>query len=397
MRKVLAMVGALALAAVVVAQDVPAGPKLTAYGMAQYRLRMQTYSLTPDTGSAQSKMGYANQVGYMAGLKVKINDNVSMQFQAGNDFVSTEGVSWAANNWSAVGHAPTATIYDTLNKVSGTVAKNSLYPYFHLAFAKWETSKLFIVAGIQPIASNGPLDLIERTSVPNTNNYKSAALITWVVGTNASCAGLKVGAPILNGGVKVGAELFSTVVSPRTQAFAADPIGNPSASMFVLDIPVSVAALKVTPQVVAILNRNYSTALKAGDNEIGYGLAGSYKVNDMLNTTFCFGMASLSNANSDTTTGKVYENAGMVVGAGASYKVGPGAAIVDFKYSSDENKKVVDSKSGYVYADAKYGWDVNKNFQIMPRVRFFLKQYEKTNANTSEQEIRPELIFTGKF
>ncbi len=394
MKKLVIAITALTMATALFAQEATS-PKLTAYGMAQYRLRVQQYSLTPDAGESKSKMGYANQIGYMAGLKVKVNENLSMQMQVGNDFISTEGVAWTANNWSAVGHAQTIAVTDTAGNIVGTVAKNGLYPYFHLAYAKLEMKILYIVAGIQPVASNGPLDLIERSMI--SNNYKKAALVTWIVGTNGGCAGLKIGAPILNGELKIGAELFTTVTEQRAQSYAVEPVGNPSATMLLLDLPVAVANLKVTPQIVAILNRNYSTSLEDGDNEIGYGLAGSYKVNNELSATFCFGMAALSNKNSEADSTKVYENSGMVLGAGASYKVGPGAAIVDFKYSTNNNAKVDKSNSSYVYADAKYGWDLNKNFQIMPRLRLFISQLEETDANKSEMEIRPEIIFTGKF
>ncbi|MFH0921502.1 MAG: hypothetical protein V1913_14215 [Fibrobacterota bacterium] len=406
MFKALTMTAVLMLAAVLVAQDAaPAGPVTTPYGQAQYRLRLRMFNQTPLTGDAYSTLDYANQLGFLAGLKVKVNDEVFMQFQAGNDAISTEAVSWSTNNWGAVGHT------------------KGVSPYFHLAYAKYTSKMMYIVAGIQPVASNGPLDLVERSMI--ANNYKEAGLVTWIVGTNNGMAGLKLGAPILKEGFKLGAELFTSVTATRSQTLMLDAKSNPSSVMLLLDLPMSVSALTLTPQAVAIVNRNYNSTTEKGDHEVGGGFAASYKVMDGFSVTACLGVAMVANTNSgvgvvtttktlltnvDTLhnnalykttydTAKEYTQQGIIGGLGATYKVGPGNAIIDFKYSSDENTSLVDSKSSYIYFDGKYGWDVNKNFQIMPRVRIFLTQFDKLATTTleSKMETRPEVIFTGKF
>lgn len=365
--------------AVLTAVTVMAQATVTPYGLAQYRLRLQIYSRTPDVLDKQSAMDYANQLAFFAGMKVKVNDQVSMQFQAGNDWVATDTINWGANNYWGI--------------------RGTDYPYFHLAYAKYDAGFLYVVAGIQPVASNGPLDLIDRSRV--TGNYQAAGLVSWIVGTNNGLTGLKIGAPIVKGDFKLGVELLSTATSFRSQALAAEPKSNPSATMLLLDIPMSVSGLTIIPQAVVILNRNYDDSLEKGDHEVGGGFAASYKIMDGVTANACVGGAVNSNKNSlmnDVTPSAEFKNMGVIAGAGASIKAGPGNAIVDFKFSTDENKEVTDSKSSYIYIDAKYGWDANKNFQMMPRVRFFIANYPENNlVYDSKMEVRPELIFTGKF
>jgi hypothetical protein len=287
--------------------------------------------------------------------------------------------------------------------------------------AKWDAKCLYIIGGIQPVANNGPLDLIERSML--TSNYKNAALVGWPVGTNGNMAGLKFGAPILKEGFKLGAELFTSVTAPRTEVIAKTPKSVMSATMLLLDLPMSMAALTLTPQVVAILNRNYNAATEQGDNEMGFGFGAGYKVWDGFTLSASLGLAMLANTKggvgavttttkdtvdpvtnylvrtSKNDTAKEYKENGMVFGVGGVYKIGPGSAMLDIKYSTDEDKNIANSKSSYVFTDAKYAWDLNKNFQFIPRVRLFLNQFDTTPAQKvkSNMEIRPELIFSGKF
>ncbi len=378
MIKVIAVCALLAATTgVTMAQN--AGPSVTPYGLAQYRLRLQMHTQTPDSGSDRTAMDYANQLSFYFGAKIKVNDQVTMQFQGGNDWVTTEGVGLTTNNW--------------------WLSKGN-FPYFHLAYAKYDAGIFFITIGQQPIASNGPLDLIERSlrNPANTMSYTGAGLVSWVVGTNNTMAGIKVGAPLVKGDFKLGAELFSTVITPRTQTAAEEPTSNPPATMWVLDFPISIAALTFTPQVIGILYRNYNATTEKGDHEIGAGLSASYKVMDGVAVNACGGFAQISNTNSRTAADVPDNHRGIIAGIGGSYKAGPGAAIVDFKFSNDGNTEDDSTMSSYIYVDAKYGWDINKNFQIMPRIRFFLTSYADNNASLdSKQEIRPELLITGKF
>jgi hypothetical protein len=170
---------------------------------------------------------------------------------------------------------------------------------------------------------------------------------------------------------------------------------------------MSAAALTVTPEVVSIINRNYSQALGKGDHEMGFGLSAAYKIKDGHSVNGSFGMAMLSNKNSTDSAVKpasyaYYDNNGMVVGVGSADKIGPGNLMFDIKYSSNEDlqaSKVKNSKTGFTFMDLKYGWACNKNFIIMPRVRYFLTSFADNDAakRDSKTEVRPELMFTGQF
>jgi hypothetical protein len=446
MIKLISMAALLLLAAIVFAEDAatpPAGPTFTTYGTAQYRLRLRVFSnSTKDTmiivktdtvrspKASQSEMDYMNQIAYFVGLKIKVNEKVSMQFQAGNDWVATEDVSWLGNNnWSA---------------------KSGLYPYFHLAFAKYDAGCVYVVAGKQQVNNNGPLDLIDRSlrsPKPTVGvNYAGAALVSWVVGTNGNMMGLKVGAPILKDNFKLGAELFTSVIDARAQTFVdlktnlakEEAYKNPSSTMLVLDVPMSIDKLTITPQIVGIINRIYNPRTGKGDHETGGGLTAAYKINDMVSVNAGGGVAMISNEHSraasleptTTTTANLvsgvvggakttyadtnyilFKQTGMIVGAGTVIKAGPGNVFFDLKYSSDKNSENAKMDGSFVFADLKYGWSVNKNFILMPRVRLFQSTVNSMNAVNvydpavktrravleSQTEIRPELIFTGSF
>lgn len=394
MLKLMSMATVLLFSAVLFAEDAaapPAGPVFTTYGLAQYRLRAQIFSQKNDSVADFKEMDYANRIVYYLGLKIKVNEQVSMQFQAGNDWVPTEDVTWLTNE----NPNPISNSFDAANK-------SGLYPYFHLASVKYDAGFMYLVAGKIAVASNGPLDLLERSLRP-AGNYAGAACISWVVGTNGTMSGLKLGAPILKDNFKLGAELFTTVTEFRKQTLAVDPKSNPSAVMFVLDVPMSGAALTITPQVTMVLNKVYNPVNEKGDNETGAGLTAGYKIKDGVTVKANFGLAMISNKNSADTTfdaanPAVFDNNGLMVGAGTAVKVGRGNAYLDIQYSTDENKNVADSKSSYLFGDVKYGFNCNKNFVIMPRVRFFMTTYAKTDmARESKLEIRPELMFTGQF
>ena len=259
MFKPLAIAAVFLTATVLVAEEAapPMGPQLTWYGYAQYRLRGQLISNAYDTaGKDFTAKNYLNQIGYYLGAKVKVNDKVSMQFQAGNDWAGSEEVSVYSNNWanendtSRVVKSYTDTV---LSKRMGAKfpTKEGLYPYFHLAFAKIDFGFLYVVAGIQPMTNNGPMDLMERSLTATENkmpSYANAALIQWIVKANNSMAGLKLGAPILKSDLKLDASLFTTVSEPRTMTSAST---NLSAVLAVFELPLAWRALTVIPQGVA--------------------------------------------------------------------------------------------------------------------------------------------------
>lgn len=411
MKKTLVLFIILLLTALLSAEE--AGITATPYGMAQYRLRLKVCNQTPTSGEAQKAMDYFNMIGYDAGAKIKLNTQTSMQFQVGNDCISTEEVDFNANNYT----------------------KKGLYPYFHLAYAKFDPGRMNVAFGIQPVVSNGPLDLLDRSL--RNRNYACASQLQWAVGTNNSMMGLKLGAPLVKGEFNLNAELFTTIIEKRTQLLAVEPKSNPSAVMFVLDLPMTIIKdLAVTPQAAAILNRNYNSITESGDHEIAGGFSANYKLNPIASFCASAGAARLSNENSrpviakmetllfidttawtkkmhiDTTFQPACKQAGLIFGVGTVVNAGPGKINFDIKYSSDENQEVAESKSGYFFADLKYSCVINKYLVLMPRIRVFRSQYGANDliVNTvseaakrngvkldSKTEIRPELIFIGQF
>jgi hypothetical protein len=364
-------------------------PTITPYGYAQYRFRVRSISETPNSGSDSAQLLYTHQIGYYAGFKAKINNEVSFQVQIGNDWVNTDQITYLSSNH--VGK------------------KNTIFPYFNLAFAKWDPGIINISAGIVPENAFGALDLLERSLA--LGNYGSsqgfgAGQFQWATGTNNSITGLKLGIPVLKTDVKFAAELLATIVddstTARKQTWFTSAKNNPSQQLFILDLPFSSGALTLTPQIATVLFRKYNYATQKGDNELDVGFAGSYKINAIASVRANAGYASFGNANSHTsnvTADSVeFNRVGTLAGVGGTVKIGPGNILLDVNYSSDENTKTATSSlNSFYYGDLKYIWSANKNFEIAPRVRIFTQKFPAGSVLKSKTETRPELLFTGKF
>ncbi|GBU20345.1 hypothetical protein R80B4_00221 [Fibrobacteres bacterium R8-0-B4] len=419
---------------------VPAAPakaetKVEFYGAVQYRLRenltsrdyeVQKYKVNKDsadvpidtvkTGSVNSVTGstsdYFNMFSWRAGLKAKVNDELSLQIQIGNDWGAGEGFSWSNNNMP-----------------SARVGFQNLY--VHIASFKWNPGCLFVEGGVINIPSSGTLDLLERSL--NKGHYGEAGFQGWSTEANASLLGLKVGVPILTDGIKLGVELFQSLIDQRSQAMAASEEipPNPTSPLFVLTVPVEAGSLKLTPELTMVLNRNYNRKLEKGDNEVIFGLGGSYAVNKGLSFSLLSGYGSVSNENSkagsyafDNGTNrtnadrvdtvdqaaadkiKAYNSTGILLGVGTKIKAGPGDVQIEFKYNSAVDTENEDyTKMDYIYADLRYGLKVNDKFTITPRYRAYYKgypaefkySYSAQNRIMSNLVNRLELILEGSF
>lgn len=422
---------------------VKAEPKVDFYGAVQYRLRenmtsrnyeVQKYNtgtkpdpndstgsaVLPDTvknGAPESVTGstgdYFNMFSWRMGLKAKVNDALSLQFQIGNDWGAGEGFSWSNNNMPSARAG-----FDNL--------------YVHIASFKWNPGYMFVEGGVISIPSSGTLDLLERSL--NKGHYGEAGFQGWSTEANASLLGLKIGLPVVNGDVKVGVEVFQSLIDQRSQTMDTGSIApNPTSPMFVVTLPVEAGQLKLTPELTVVVNRNYNGKLEKGDNETIFGLGGSYAVNKGLSFSLLSGYGSISNENSkagsyafdngtnrtaadrvsaDTDSAaaakkfKAYNSNGVLLGVGASIKAGPGNIQIDFKYNSAvdaENEEY--TKMDYIYADFRYGLKVNDKFTVTPRYRAYYKTYPekfdytfaKRRRTVSNLVNRPELILEGSF
>lgn len=372
-------------------------PSVTPYGLAQYRLRCDITNYQ-GYGKSGSSTDYSNRIAFYLGATAKLTDQVSMQLQIGNDWVSTEDVNYLAGNPS---NTKSAKSYPPFS-----------VPYFSLAYVKYDPGFLHVTAGIIPLLSNGTLDLIERSL--SAGSYNGAALVSWAVGTNNSIMGAQIGAPVITGNFKMGIDLFSTVIEPRKQAAANEktntvienPKRNPSSVMFVGDIPMSVGNVTITPEVTGIVNRLYNTRTEKGDHEIAAGLSAGMKFCKTNSINFSTAYSMLSNGNSKlvagTTSGTVdsvlYDYYGYIAGVGGTFVAGPGAILVDLKYSLNNDKELKKALAQYLFADLKYAWSINKYVTLTPRVRLFTTIYPESNPGLELKNlIRPELLLTGKF
>lgn len=390
MKVILVVIFALvALAVDIFSQTSQISPVFTPYGLVQYRYRVLSTSITTAANTDSAQLAYLHMIGYYAGLKVKVNGQVSFQVQIGNDWASTEQISYLTSNHIG--------------------KKNMLFPYFHLAYVKWDPGVVNISAGIVPENSYGALDLLERSlALGNYGSMKGygAGQIGWQTGTNGTIAGFKIGVPVLKSNVKLNVEILSAIVddstNARKQSWFADAKNNPSQQLYVLDLPLSVGALTVTPQFAMVLFRKYNYATQKGDSEFEAGFGGSYKLNNAVLLRANAGYATFGNASShksnSTADSVEFNRVGTLAGIGTTVKAGPGNLLLDVNYSSDENTKTSKSShNNFYYGDIKYTWSANKNFEITSRVRIYKQEFPDGNVLKSKTEIRPELIFTGKF
>jgi len=179
-----------------------------------------------------------------------------------------------------------------------------------------------------------------------------------------------------------------------------------------LEFPMEITGMTLTPQVFAIPYRSFNKVTKKGDFEYGAGLDFGYKVNDDVKLRAGFGMAQVSNFNpngdNDTVLSDPFNpngntkrertpflRLGTNSNIGTTIKMGPGKLDFDFNLSSEYNAKDTNINDLYPFFDLKYGWSVNKNFVIVPRCRLFLTYLKEVYA--SKLTTRPELIFVGSF
>jgi hypothetical protein len=343
------------------------------YGDAQFRLRGAYHTLSNDDDS-QSALEYSNRISWRTGVRAKVDDQLSLQFQIGNPYNAADNVNYQRNGIGSIG--------------------------VHLAYGTWNPGSFFITAGIVPVNSHGPLDLLENSLNGTTiGNFGAASHNGWATRTDNSLTGIRIGAPIVKGDVKVGAELFTSVTTFREHTIdntdlSVEPKDNPSATLFVLDIPISSGALRVTPQVAMVMNRLYNSAEEKGDHEMAFGTSASYRVNPQLSLNLTGAYAMGSNDNTEATTTR--DMSGIFVGVGGSYRTGPGQIQLEYKMNTVENDKADKSGITYHYIDARYAIGVHSKFSITPRFRVYLTQPEADGAiNTTE--LRPELIFTASF
>jgi len=248
--------------------------------------------------SSGSTFDYLNLLGWSFGAKVKVDDKLSLQFQIGNDLNAGESVTWWNNK------APQGRAY--------LAGADNLY--VHLAYAAWNPGPFSLTGGVIPVSSNGTLDLLERSL--STGSYGDAVFQTWSTQLNNSLIGLKLGIPIVKEGVKVSAELTTSIIEPRSQTLisgigttgapSVDPESgipdtiksNPTSALLILDIPIAAGDFKITPQFTTVLNRNYNSKLEKGDIEFLGGLSAGYKVNDAVSISLNGAYGTVGNENS---------------------------------------------------------------------------------------------------
>ena len=408
---------AVGAAILTISASVLAEIEVKPYGAAQYRFRWRSFSETgnKDAGnndSTANTLDYLNLVGWYAGVNVKVDEQLSLQLQIGNDWGANEPVNWNSNNSNGGGYSAVGS--------STRVAFNNLY--VHLANATWNPGYLYLSAGVVGLATGGPLDLLERSLA--TGSYNEAIYQTWAATSNNSIIGLKIGVPILKEGVKVSAELTSSVIDQRSQSrssggqIVGSPTSNPTSLFFALNVPVTAGNLKVTPEFVSVVNRNYNTATEKGDHEFIGGLLAAYKVSQALSLNVSGAYGEVNNEKSkvggygnvtrsgaiDSATAKnidAYESNGYFVGIGGSYKVGPGTFALDVKFnnSADNANDTTKQKTeiSNIYIDPRYTINVHPKFTITPRWRVYIDTYGEKHPTKSRIENRPELMLTGTF
>jgi hypothetical protein len=289
--------------------------------------------------------------------------------------------------------------------------------HVHLAFARWNPGYLYMDAGVIPVSSNGALDLLERSL--NTGSYNESAYQAWGTHTNNGLMAMRLGVPILTEEIKLAAEVVVSVIDQRAQrgAFnsitAAEQTDNPTSVLVMLNLPVNAGALRVTPELAAVINRNYNRALEAGDHEILGGLSANYRINDGVSVSFFGGYGIVSNENSlvgsygttarssDADPGdaaSIYYSNGLLFSVGTSIKAGPGTFAFDFRFGSSYDDASAQTKAATktnnIYIDPRYTWNVHPRFTIMPRWRVYVSTYDD---GARRMENRPELIIGGSF
>jgi hypothetical protein len=331
-------------------------------------------------------------LGYKIGAKICPNDQALLQFELGNDWYATDVATGIPGNYQKY--------------------RDPMTPWFSLAFAQWDPGYLHIQAGIIPVRGTPLMDLL-GVSILYGKKYEYASQLSWNTITNGSQTGLRLGAPILKDNFKLGVDIMSAIIQQRSVILGANAWNyNADGIEFEGEIPMSVMGISVTPQTFAIVDRSFNTATNKGDMEYGAGIDAVYKCCDAACIRAGFGYAQNSNDYSyapgertlknplnptDTTTTAVNpsQRSGINVNAGTTVNLGPGKLDFDFNFSTDHDAKDSTVNDGYSYLDLKYGWAVNKNFVIKPRIRFYI--VNPKTVYDSKLTTRPELILEGSF
>jgi hypothetical protein len=358
-----------------------------------FRLREEILRNTKVSGQVEKSATFSNQIAYKLGAKIKVNEQVTMGFEIGNDWYATEEYKGIPGNYYT--------------------KRNPMTPWFDLAYAQWDPGYLHITAGIIPVKGTALMDLL-GASLLFDRSYQRAAHIPWGVVTNFSQTGLRIGAPIVKGPVSLGVDVMTAVIEQRPSATGIDETEmNHSAVEFLLEAPLSVGGLSATPQVFCIPNRTYNTATEESDMEFGAGIDLGYKLSDAVSLRGGFGYAHNSNENAYVAgdsvlkdpfdagkgkkPGRPFDARGVNITLGTSIKAGPGKFDLDFNLSTDANAEDSTVNAVYPFGDLKYGWALNKNFIVMPRLRFFVGLPSASPTYATKLTTRPELIFVGSF
>jgi hypothetical protein len=369
-----------------------ASPFLTWYGMAQIRLREDIISNKAKNGVDSLSAAFQYPLGYKIGLKVRPNNQALLQFELGNDWYATDVATGIPGNYYR--------------------NRDPITPWFSLAFAQWDPGYMHIQAGIIPVRGTPLMDLL-GVSILYDKKYQLAAHLPWGVVTNLSQTGLRIGAPIMKDNIKLGIDFMTAIIEQRSVAAGANMWNyNASSIEFLGELPFSANGFTATPQVFAIVDRSFNKIANKGDMEIGAGADLVYKCCEAASVRAGFGYAQNSNSYSyaagsrtlknplnpaDTSTKAVNpsERSGINVNVGTTVKLGPGKFDFDFNYSRDKDAKDLTIDDAYPFFDLKYGWAINKNFVIKPRIRFFISLPKA--VYDSKLTTRPELIFEGSF
>lgn len=361
------------------AAQLPEDMSFKPYGLAQYRLRYD-FQYNNNSDVITSSGSYSNTVSYKIGLKATLNDKVSTQFEIGNDWAATEATDVLSSNFFK--------------------KRSNLSPWFSLAFLRFDPGFLHIEAGIVPVSSTASTDIL-GASLYNNKIYKGAAHLPWIVITNSSTQGLRLGAPILKGDFKFGIDVLTSVISQRPVAATADFETNADALMFLIDLPISYKILKLSPQFIALPYRNYDKIKKEKDSEFIAGIDCGIQASKSLSLRCSYAVAVFEQNVINDSTGQGIgsqetvhtDRIGMIGGLGLTALFGPGKLDFDIKVSSDNNLKIDNSKILYPYLDLIYAIKLNKYFAITPRVRMFITS-KKDNLSIIT---RPDLIFNTAF
>lgn len=367
------------------------GIKATFYGMAMYRFRWIAYANFRKDDGIESANDYQNKLAYKAGVKVKVNDEVSGQFEAGNDWYGTETVEAVAKGNFLGSH-------------------RDIYPYFSLAYIQWNPCCFFVDVGIIPVPGSSMLDLIGSGFAADKESgtaYQKAAHTSWGIITNFSLPGFRLGVPILKDEFKLGVEIVTSVLEERGVAARIPDslLKNNSGVMLMADFPMSTGSLTVKPSFIVNFNRFYRDSGNSAvnikdkaDHEYGFGVEAGYKVSSAACVRLGLGYARMSNENSRLPAQAAFDEEGVDGNIGTTLVLGPGKLNFDFSLSTDENNNLGDSRVYYPFVDLKYGWEVNRNFTILPRTRlFFTRAAENDGRYITKFTTWPEIIIFGSF